>query len=294
MDENFEYGSHSYTSAMFIGVVLLALVFIWPSSSNAQASPWHHFMSNQVRLISAVAGVGEKLNIPLGLQILLSNGWKTYWRSPGDAGIPVTIEWIGSHNVHTADIAWPAPQRFTEYGIDTIGYDEEVVIPIMVIPERPGEAIKIRAEVHYATCSDVCVYHEVELALDIPSAVARHTEYKALIDYYLRRVPRISGGPFTVSGIRTTWIKKSRRLEITAIANPSYRFQNPDLFIEGTSGIAFLAPTVRIQDNGTRAIFLLEPIVQALESNILKRQYRATLVDGNLSIETSLNPHAPE
>src|SRR5258705_742891 len=93
------------------------------------ASAWQRNDQAAARLIAAVTAVGEVERLPVGLQLDLEPGWKTYWRSPGDSGIPVTVDWSGSRNVAAVGFAWPAPRRFTLFGLEIFGYGDEVVFP---------------------------------------------------------------------------------------------------------------------------------------------------------------------
>ena len=63
-------------------------------------------------------------------------GWKTYWRMPGDAGIPPQFDWSGSQNVKSVEVLWPAPQRFIDSGGETVGYKDRVVFPLRIVPDR--------------------------------------------------------------------------------------------------------------------------------------------------------------
>ncbi len=72
--------------------------------------------------------------IEAGLEIRLAPGWHAYWRSPGDAGIPPSIDWAGSENLSRAEIAWPAPARYSLQGFETAGYRDHVVLPITANP----------------------------------------------------------------------------------------------------------------------------------------------------------------
>ena len=96
----------------------------------AVATPGAISDGTKVRLLAGVGGVGTLAGISAGLEFQLAPGWKTYWRSPGDAGYPVTVDWGGSRNLAAAEFAWPAPHRFTLFGLDTFGYSDEVVFPI--------------------------------------------------------------------------------------------------------------------------------------------------------------------
>ncbi|HXU58283.1 MAG TPA: protein-disulfide reductase DsbD domain-containing protein, partial [Verrucomicrobiae bacterium] len=108
------------------------------------ASDWAATAQAKVRLVSAVTGSGGAKSVPLGLQFQLAPGWKTYWRSPGDAGIPASLDWTGSTNLAGADMAWPVPRRFTLFGLDTFGYEDEVVFPIAARPADPAKPLALR------------------------------------------------------------------------------------------------------------------------------------------------------
>lgn len=81
----------------------------------------------------------------VGLKITLAEGWKTYWRAPGDAGIPPQFEWTGSQNVSGASFLWPTPELFETNGAVTIGYHGTVVIPIELTGD--GDDMRLSGEV---------------------------------------------------------------------------------------------------------------------------------------------------
>lgn len=91
----------------------------------------------------------------VGLKITLAEGWKTYWRAPGDAGIPPQFEWTGSQNVSGASFLWPTPELFETNGAVTIGYHGTVVIPIELTGD--GDDMRLSGEVDMGVCNDICV-----------------------------------------------------------------------------------------------------------------------------------------
>ena len=111
------------------------------------ATDWLEGPKADIRLISATTAVGDLETIPLGLEVRLDDGWKTYWRSPGDAGIPPHVEWENSGNLETAAFLWPAPVRFNYYDLETFGYEKQVVFPINAHLRKVGEAVSLRATV---------------------------------------------------------------------------------------------------------------------------------------------------
>ena len=126
----------------------------------------------EVALISAQTAVGQARQIRLGLHFTLAKDWKTYWRSPGDAGYPIAVDWAGSGNLAKADLLWPAPHRFTLFGLDTFGYKDEVVLPVIATLSEPGKPLSIKAHLRYLVCETVCIPYEADLALEIPAGDA--------------------------------------------------------------------------------------------------------------------------
>jgi DsbC/DsbD-like thiol-disulfide interchange protein len=101
------------------------------------------------------------------LRLSLAPGWKTYWRAPGDAGIPPSFDWTGSRNLGGVVFHWPAPEVFETYGIRTIGYADELVLPIELQAERVGAPILLEAELDLGVCETVCIPAQVSISAEI-------------------------------------------------------------------------------------------------------------------------------
>ena len=96
-------------------------------------------------------------NQMVAFHLTLVDGWKTYWRSPGDAGIPPQFDWTGSQNVKSVRFHWPRPQVFHLGGMQTVGYAHELVLPVEVVPLDPSQPVSLKAAVDLGVCSDICV-----------------------------------------------------------------------------------------------------------------------------------------
>lgn len=92
-----------------------------------------------------------------GLRIRLADGWKTYWRAPGDAGIPPQFRWSGSENLEGVRVHWPVPMVFEQGGMRSIGYRGEVVLPIELIPATAGAPVTLSGEAELGVCRDICM-----------------------------------------------------------------------------------------------------------------------------------------
>ncbi|MDH3262765.1 MAG: protein-disulfide reductase DsbD family protein [Paracoccaceae bacterium] len=101
------------------------------------------------------------------LRIRLAPGWKTYWRAPGDAGIPPRFSWEGSRNLAAVRFHWPRPEVHEINGMRSIGYHGELVLPMEFTPASPGEPIRLRAEVEIGVCQEICVPLQAEIAAEL-------------------------------------------------------------------------------------------------------------------------------
>ncbi len=131
-------------------------------------SRWDGDARSAARLIAASRPAdGAAALLRAGVEIRLKPGWHTYWRYPGDSGIPPQFDFTRSDNVRAVDVLWPAPQRLPVAGNISIGYDRDVILPLRVIAKDPGMPVVLRLKLDYAICEKLCVPAEAraELAL---------------------------------------------------------------------------------------------------------------------------------
>lgn len=107
-----------------------------------------------------------------GLAIRLAPGWKTYWRSPGDAGIPPRFDWAGSNNLAGAAVRWPSPVTFEINGLISVGYTTDVIFPLVLTPDRPDAAIGLDMQVMLGVCETICVPVEAHVRIELPAQAA--------------------------------------------------------------------------------------------------------------------------
>ena len=97
------------------------------------------------------------------LALRLEPGWKTYWRSPGDAGVPPHFDWQGSSNLGQVTMHWPRPETIESGGERTLGYHDMLVLPIEIAPADAGGAVDLATTVDFGLCDDICVPVQVRL-----------------------------------------------------------------------------------------------------------------------------------
>jgi DsbC/DsbD-like thiol-disulfide interchange protein len=115
------------------------------------------------------------------LRLTLRDGWKTYWRAPGEAGIPPSFTWRGSRNVGKMSMTWPTPEVFSTSGYQTIGYHHQLVLPIEITPEKPGRPVRLKGRMELGVCKDVCVPSELSFDHQLDSAAPRNPAIVAAI-----------------------------------------------------------------------------------------------------------------
>ena len=130
------------------------------------------------------------------VELQLAPGWKTYWRSPGDAGIPPTFDWSGSENVKSVHIHWPAPEVFEANGMQTIGYHERLVLPVEVTPEDPSRPVRLSVEMSLGVCDEICMPAFVDLTADLSSTGAPDASIRAAL-----KAGATAGGDAGVSAV---------------------------------------------------------------------------------------------
>ena len=162
----------------------------WPARAARRGGLATGIVTEQgrVRLIAATARSGDAASVSLGLEFALAPHWKIYWRSPGDAGFPPRLDWTGSTNLAGATIAWPAPQRFSVLGLETVGYTDAVVLPITATLAQPGQA----AHLHRALLATSPARRSASpmtpvLALDLPAGRRAPAKRLCRADRPLRR-----------------------------------------------------------------------------------------------------------
>lgn len=132
------------------------------AGASQDVSDWVETGHARVRLIDAGGELSARL---AGLQIQLDPAYLTYWRTPGEAGVPPTFDFAGSVNLAAAKVDYPAPKRFDEGGVVAFGYKDEVVFPFTIVPVDVHAPVTLAVSLAFAICSDLCLPASAALAL---------------------------------------------------------------------------------------------------------------------------------
>ncbi|MEN2980761.1 protein-disulfide reductase DsbD family protein [Tistrella bauzanensis] len=258
--------------------------------SRGWLGPWVEGPQSAVRLVVAppVPGGGAAAGaVMAGLDFRMAPGWKLYWRSPGDAGLPPAIDTTASPQIGDARILWPLPERFTAFDtIHTYAYADRVLLPVRL---RQSAEAPLRLTVDYQVCEALCIPVRADLALDAPSGAAdpldrTAQEARALVDAGLARVPPVVvdavASPFAAvsAGLVDARADRPARLVVEAKSVEGFGL-DADVFIEGPDGFAFTPPERRLLGDGHTARFVSEVLPPTADARLLGETLRLTLVD---------------
>ena len=237
---------------LFRYLVLLAVslaTFVANSAVFAAQSETYVSPALSARLIAVENGISPGAQtVSAALSVTLSDGWKTYWRSPGEVGLPPEIDWSGSENLASADFRWPAPTRFRAFGIENFGYEKAVTYPIQITLEDPGAALELRARASLLVCSDVCVPLNFDLTLSLPPGTGMDQTAASEIAEWAARIP--ANGDMSEITLRSAALTDDQSAMVVEFARPS-AWTTPDVFPELGDGTAFGAPDIRLSPDKT-------------------------------------------
>src|SRR6267143_6954877 len=190
------------------------------------ASPWQRDGHSAVRLLAGSRSGGVLLG---GIAVQLQPGWKTYWRTPGDSGVPPRFDFSKSENIEAVTILWPAPTKFDDgAGGHSLGYKNQIVLPLRIVAKNADKPVTLRADINYAVCEKLCI--PVEANTELAFAIVASTEDSALFAA-LDTVPKPASigdpNPLTIRDVK----RDGKSSVLVDVATPDAREVN--LFVEG-------------------------------------------------------------
>jgi len=211
---------------MTVAACGLALLLGAPAHA-ADASPWVEDNYSGIRLIAGVSKSGAE-SLSAGIEIKMQPGWHTYWRYPGDSGVPPRFSFAGSDNLASATVLFPAPHAFTDEAGTTIGYKGNVILPVRVVPRQKDKPVTLRAKIDYAVCEKLCVPAEARLELTLDRTSAADNAALAAAE---ARVPQpVSAAAAGLTARRAT---DDRRKPLVFVDLAADTGQQVALFVEG-------------------------------------------------------------
>jgi DsbC/DsbD-like thiol-disulfide interchange protein len=216
-------------NARAAAVILGNLVFLVAAPASASdSSPWDGNQRSAVRLIAGAARTQGNATIHrAGIEIRIGSGWKTYWRYPGDSGLPPRFDFSGSRNVKSATVLWPAPQKLADESGSSIGYKHDVVFPVDVVPEDASKPVMLALKIDYAVCEKICVPADGKAELTL---TGKPGENDSKLAHSVALVPT----PSTLGGDGALSIRAAKREGARIVVDVAAPAGKPvELFAEG-------------------------------------------------------------
>lgn len=202
-------------------------------------------MDDLVQLDILDGGLTERGTYLGAVRLTLSDGWKTYWRAPGDAGIPPRFDWGGSRNVGEVSFTWPTPEVLEQNGLRTLGYEDQLILPVEITPAKPGKPVRLKGSMELGICKDVCVPGNLAINHTVNEQAGRNPAIAAALAQrpYSRREAGVRSATCILS-------PTSDGMQIEAqIAMPSAGGQEVAVIEPGNPVIWASAPETRRQGN---------------------------------------------
>lgn len=219
-----------------------------------------------------------------GLQIEPLPGWITYWREPGNNGIPPQITVAPDSGVSLTNISFPVPKHISEGGISDIGYDGPVTLPLEFTETRPGSATALKVTAFIGLCKQICIPFQAELSLKLPEAAQSMPEEEAILQAAAASLPASPAPDFKVLAHSLSADGKHLSLKL---ALPQHGAAKPDVFVSGPSGYLFWAQKDVKLDAG---VYEADIAIGKLPKNYdpKGKTWGLLVVDGSRSMETTL------
>jgi DsbC/DsbD-like thiol-disulfide interchange protein len=246
------------------------------------ASPWQRDGHSAIRLLAGSRSGAVLLG---GIAFQLEPGWKTYWRTPGDSGVPPRFDFSKSDNIEAVTVLWPAPTKFDDgAGGHSLGYHDQIVLPLRIVAKNADKPVTLRADVNYAVCAKLCI--PVEANAELPFTSVASTEDSALFAA-LDTVPKPANvgdpNPLTIRDV-----KREKSTVLVDVVSPGDK--DVSLFVEGPTPDWGL-PVPKLLEHGPpgvkRFAFDLDGVPPGVSP--AGAALKLTLVGGDRSYEFNIN-----
>jgi DsbC/DsbD-like thiol-disulfide interchange protein len=238
-------------------LAVAALAFLLAGApALALEGAWVQKAHSQVRVVALGPSAEDPDAVVLGIHLRLQQGWETYWRSHGDAGVPPDFRFDETENVDELYVDWPLPTKKVTAGMTTYVYKDEVLLPVTVYPHDRTQPIKFRMKITYAVCREVCMLEEADLALDVR---ADHSDDR-LTELFAKnaaRMPVLENKP-DLSVERVALGPMGLKPQIEVVARAATPWVDPQIIIEAEPGFAFKPATITPTLEGRRIVLRAE------------------------------------
>src|SRR5690349_9981008 len=265
--------------------LLATLSVVWPATEvhPEDSSPWQRDAHSAVRLLAGSRSGAVLLG---GIAIQLEPGWKTYWRTPGDSGVPPRFDFSKSENVEAVTVMWPAPSLFDDgAGGHSMGYHDKAVLPLRIVAKAADKPVTLRAQISYAVCERICIPVEASAELAFTSvASTEDNELFAALDTVPKPANVGDPNPLTIRDVE----REGTSEVVVDVVTPDTR--EISLLVEGPTP-DWALPVPKLRDHGPPGVkrfsFALDGVPPG--TNPSGAALKLTLVGGDKAYEFNVN-----
>ena len=267
-------------------LIALAAIPLASTARAADASNWDGDARSAIRLVAG--SPASRAPVRAGIELRLGAGWKTYWRYPGDSGVPPRFDFSKSTNVKSVTVRWPAPHRFTDESGASIGYKGGVLLPLEIVPTKPAQPVTLRVAIDYAICEKICIPAVGSAALGLGVASSFDAALAAAQAQVPKPVALGEGAPLAIRSVKREPGNPNPRVvvEVAAPDGPPL-----DLFAEGPTddwALPLPEPVTGSTPGHRRYSFELDGLPPG--ATAAGATLRFTLVSGDKAIEVTTVP----
>ena len=266
-----------------LGLAAAAYISSLAGAHAEDSSPWQRDDHSAVRLLAGSRSGAVLLG---GIAFQLKPGWKTYWRTPGDSGVPPRFDFSKSDNVEAVTVLWPAPMKFDDgAGGQSFGYKSQVVLPLRIVAKNADKPVTLRADINYAVCEKLCIPVEARAELTFASvASAEDGALFAALDTVPKPANVGDPNPLTIHDVR----RDGKTSVVVDVEAPDA--SEVSLFVEGPTP-DWALPVPRLIEGGPSGVkrfgFELEGLPPG--ANPEGAALKLTLVGGDRAYEFNVN-----
>ncbi len=239
---------------------------------------------SEVRVLRSNSLSGDKTASHLiGLHIKMNKGWKTYWRRPGDSGIPPFFDWKKSENLKSAKILWPAPVTLKDPYGTSIGYKTEVVFPVIIEAKDRNKPVNINLVLSYGACLEICIPEERKLSFQIPGGSVTSIKDHQLLMSFFNKVPKKAkvseknGAIPVINSVKSVLTGSTPHLNLKATFPDGAK--NTEIFIEVSDGFFVPDPEeIKSKSNNKNKVYSIDLTKGDKVSDLIGKTITVTLV----------------
>ncbi|MBY5790210.1 protein-disulfide reductase DsbD domain-containing protein [Rhizobium leguminosarum] len=270
---------------LLIAVVSAVAALVPFSSTHAEMSAWAENEGGRMRLVALAPDAGGKIRA--ALQIEPKPGWITYWKEPGNSGIPPQITIAPESGVSLDAIAYPVPKHFFKGAIEDIAYDAPVTLPLSLTAPGKGP-VTIDAAAFIGICKDICIPFQASFELKLGPAIQSHPQEEAILQAADASLPKPPSEDFDVTAHAMSPDRKTLSLDLVLPGEGAGEGKAaPDIIVTGPSGYAF---TKQIDGKRDGAAFKVDISIGKLpkDYDMAGKQWSVLVIDGERAMETTL------